>query len=181
MLAGGQVADMALARLDSSRNFGLRKPVPLDFFDDVRPIHKPYYRLYDLESKRLNDIYLSQNSGMQTFRERVREARKKLKLTQQQLARLSGMAQATLSDIERGKNEGSRDVVALASALQVSAEWLINGKQSDDHAAVVAEFAAVYAGSNQTWRTFLETSIHAARGAIKEADKMAQEDIIKTA
>lgn len=46
------------------------------------------------------------------------------------------------------------------------------GAESD----VVNEFAAVYAASNDTWRTFLKTSILAAKGAMKEkeAPGMAQ-------
>lgn len=98
---------------------------------------------------------------MKTFGERVRESRKKLKLTQKQLAKASGMAQATLSDIERGKNEGSRDVVALAKALKVSAEWLINGEQGGDAEMIAAvnEFVAVYRSITDNGRVLLMNAL----------------------
>lgn len=57
----------------------------------------------------------------------MREARKRLKLTQKQLAAASGVSQTTISDIERGRNETSADIVALARALKVTAEWLADG------------------------------------------------------
>jgi transcriptional regulator with XRE-family HTH domain len=62
---------------------------------------------------------------MSTFAERVREERIRAGLTQVQLAELAGLAQATISNIESGRNEGSRDLVTLARALKVSAEWLV--------------------------------------------------------
>ena len=103
---------------------------------------------------------------METFGERVKESRKKLGLTQKQLSKLSGMAQATLSDIERGKNEGSRDVVSLANALKVSAEWLINGAGDTtcctDTDKVVSEFALVYENATEGGRAMLRDAIQAA-------------------
>jgi len=102
---------------------------------------------------------------METFGERVKESRKKLGLTQKQLPKLSGMAQATLSDIERGKNEGSRDVVSLANALKVSAEWLINGAGDTTCCTdtdKVSEFALVYENATEGGRAMLRDAIQAA-------------------
>lgn len=65
---------------------------------------------------------------MEKFADRVRRARKDAGLTQKQLAAASGLSQTTISDIERGRNETSADVVALARALKVLAEWLADGK-----------------------------------------------------
>lgn len=172
---------MTLASYDSSRNFGLSKPIPLDFFNHVRPVHGVYYRTDDLESKRLYDIYLGQNSGMKTFGERVRETRKKLKLTQGQLAKLSGMAQATLSDIERGKNAGSRDIVALANALKVSAEWLINGEQSGeaDMVEAINKFVAVYRSITDEGRVFLMNALKGVgMGFMREDRRNGSADVV---
>lgn len=65
---------------------------------------------------------------METFGDRVREARKKRGMTQKQLAAASGLSQTTISDIERGRNASSADIVALARAVGVSAEWLADGR-----------------------------------------------------
>ena len=68
------------------------------------------------------------NCDMESFADRVRSARKSAGLTQKQLATISGLSQTTISDIERGRNETSADVVALARTLGVLAEWLADGK-----------------------------------------------------
>lgn len=65
---------------------------------------------------------------METFGDRVREARKKRGMTQKQLASASGLSQTTISDIERGRNDSSADIVPLARALGVNAEWLADGR-----------------------------------------------------
>jgi SOS-response transcriptional repressor LexA len=65
---------------------------------------------------------------MGTFSDRVREARKELGLTQIQLAAAAGLSQTTISDIERGRNDSSADIVSLARAIGVRAEWLADGR-----------------------------------------------------
>ena len=68
------------------------------------------------------------NCDMDTFADRVRSARSAAKLTQKKLAAASGLSQTTISDIERGRNATSADIVALARALGVLAEWLADGR-----------------------------------------------------
>jgi transcriptional regulator with XRE-family HTH domain len=65
-----------------------------------------------------------------TISDRVRETRKKLKMTQIFLSERAGMSQGTLSDLERGKNKSSLELVSLARELHVNAEWLATGKVS---------------------------------------------------
>lgn len=64
---------------------------------------------------------------MSTFRERVRSRRKEIGLSQKALAERSGLSQTTISDIERGRNDGSREIIALARTLNVQAQWLAYG------------------------------------------------------
>lgn len=101
---------------------------------------------------------------MKTFAERVKAQRKQAGLNQQQLAKISGLSQTTISDIERARNEGSRDVVRLAHALKVSAEWLITGlgkKDIEAHVATESELLAVsdLPNSKQTRRTNMQLLI----------------------
>lgn len=77
---------------------------------------------------RLSVFYLYHNCDMDTFGSRVRETRKALKWTQKQLASAAGLSQTTISDIERGRNDSSADIIALARSLRVSAEWLADGR-----------------------------------------------------
>lgn len=57
---------------------------------------------------------------------RIKEARKKQKLTQMQLAELAGMEPNNLSHIERGLSKGSvQSLVNIASSLGVSLDSLL--------------------------------------------------------
>lgn len=64
---------------------------------------------------------------MRTFGSRLRETRDELGLSQGELAKVSGITQPTISNLERGRNQGSSYVAQLASALKVNAKWLATG------------------------------------------------------
>lgn len=66
---------------------------------------------------------------MNTFGDRVRSRRKELEKSQKELADATGLSQTTISDIERGRNDGSREIIALAKVLRVQAQWLAYGTQ----------------------------------------------------
>lgn len=78
--------------------------------------------------------------------ERVREWRKRRGLTQSQLSTISGVSQATISVIEKGKQAPTAETLyRLARALDVRMEWLVrevatslpiggeNPEQDDEH------------------------------------------------
>lgn len=65
---------------------------------------------------------------MKTVAERLLWARKEARLTQEQLAKRVGLSQTTISDLERGRNEGSRDLVQIAIKLDLNPRWLATGK-----------------------------------------------------
>lgn len=65
---------------------------------------------------------------MSLFKDRLRERRKALGLSQKQLAKKAKVSQTTISDIERDRNKGSSEIAALAHALQCSALWLAEGR-----------------------------------------------------
>ena len=60
---------------------------------------------------------------------RIRDCRLKLKLSQAELARMSGTKQSHISKLELGRAQGTRTIAELAKALQVNAYWLATGKQ----------------------------------------------------
>lgn len=64
---------------------------------------------------------------MRTLSETLKAARLRADLTQLELAKKSGLSQSTISDIERGRNESSRDLPAIASALGITVESLLSG------------------------------------------------------
>ncbi len=64
---------------------------------------------------------------MATVGERVKKARKAEKLNQTQLSKKAGIAQSTLSALERGHNTTTKAIVALAIALRRRPQWLQHG------------------------------------------------------
>ena len=62
-----------------------------------------------------------------TIGNRVKEARKKAGMTQEMLARLSGVPQARISALELNKNKKSSYLIQLSNALGVSPNWLETG------------------------------------------------------
>ena len=57
---------------------------------------------------------------------RIRETRKRLKLSQSELAELLQISTSHMSDIENGKTNIGLDIfMRLTEALQVSADWLL--------------------------------------------------------
>jgi len=68
---------------------------------------------------------------MDTLGKRLKAARetfKPKKLTQKQVADRAGIAQATVADIERGRNETTTKLPDLAYAVSCSLNWLATGK-----------------------------------------------------
>ncbi|MFH1614928.1 MAG: helix-turn-helix domain-containing protein [Planctomycetota bacterium] len=67
-----------------------------------------------------------------SFGERVRHARKQVKLNQTELAeKIGGTTHATISNIEKGKVNPSIEITAkIAHALNLDLHWLITGQSS---------------------------------------------------
>lgn len=63
--------------------------------------------------------------------DRVRQKRKELGLSQQELAKLTGMAQSAIGQIENGRNKRTTKILELAEALQTTPEYLLNGIQTN--------------------------------------------------
>jgi transcriptional regulator with XRE-family HTH domain len=66
--------------------------------------------------------------------QRVQHRRQHLAWTQEELARESGVPQATISRIEKGqrRNPGADVIRRLARALGVTADWLIGMYEDED-------------------------------------------------
>lgn len=61
---------------------------------------------------------------MDTLAKRVKFGRKRLSLSQDDLAKLSGLKQSDISKIETGKIQKTTGIAALAHALQCNPYWL---------------------------------------------------------
>ncbi|ROV56601.1 helix-turn-helix domain-containing protein [Neisseria chenwenguii] len=65
---------------------------------------------------------------MEHIGDRIKEARLKLGLSQSALAKRADVSQGTIGQLESGRNQSSGKIVELATALNVSPEWLLYGK-----------------------------------------------------
>jgi SOS-response transcriptional repressor LexA len=63
-----------------------------------------------------------------TFGDRVRERREAHEMSQEQLAKASGVSQSTIAQIESGRNKGTKHILKLATAIGVRPEWLETGR-----------------------------------------------------
>ncbi len=63
-----------------------------------------------------------------TLGERLKFARKKRGLSQASLAKLAGVAQGTIGNLESGERKSPRGLLSIARALKVDPNWLETGK-----------------------------------------------------
>lgn len=81
---------------------------------------------YKCKSHCQNQSVLDYDCTMRTFAERLKATREEQELSQVQLALRSGVSQSTIANIESGRNQGSKYILAIARALDVRPQWLEN-------------------------------------------------------
>lgn len=86
---------------------------------------------------------------MEELKDRLKSARLDAGMTQKQLSDATGITQPVISDLEKGKQQGSAALVKLAEALGVSPSWLDQGagprrptadQQTQSASVVLSEF-----------------------------------------
>lgn len=65
---------------------------------------------------------------MESFGDRIKQRRLELKLSQHELAKRAKVSQGTIAQIETGLSQSSAKIIDLATALNVSPEWLLYGR-----------------------------------------------------
>lgn len=130
------------------------------------------YRIYAIESQRLCDTKRHHDCDMETIGERVRRLRKARGLTQIQFATLAGIAQSTISGIEKGERQiQPASLIEMAHILRTEAYYLkygvgisdLDGDRSDDVREIVQAFPLLDASVKEIW-------LSSARAALKKAD-----------
>lgn len=89
-------------------------------------------RYPEVNSYRNEDGNYSCYMGETTFGARLRQRRERLRMTQGELGMRAGLTQETISNIESGRNRGSRHTAKLAAALRCRALWLETGRGPED-------------------------------------------------
>jgi len=120
---------------------------------------------------------------MITLANRLREARAKAGLSQAKLAKLAGVSQSTIANIESGIRFEPQKAVQIARALGVSAEWLIEGRDTpvptkkapppdpENMGEVCAEFFWTYSNCNEMGQSFLRNAIKTAHQHFVDTDR----------
>jgi transcriptional regulator with XRE-family HTH domain len=63
--------------------------------------------------------------------ELIKQLRIKAKLSQTELGKKCGLSQTTISDLERGRNDGSTELPSIAKALGMTTEELLSHQTND--------------------------------------------------
>lgn len=151
-----KLTDVGLSSACAARDLSLRQPADsLNLGNDCRPVHSGdqciangITRASAAAIVQRHAVHLIAGSGSvadvtTTFGDRVREARTRRGLSQAELARLAGIAQPTLAQMETGRNEGSKKVALLAAVLGVNPVWLTTGRGPRDSNDVASSISGV--------------------------------------
>lgn len=144
-----------------------------------RILGAPRMSCQGIPSVLLNNIH-----GM-NWNERISAARTKLGINKSEFARRVGVSTATTADWETGtiKMIDGKNLVKVASVLNVSPEWIITGAGSMDSAdgdndmvGAVNLFVNTYRHTTDEGRKYLLGSITAVRAAFVSEDRRKQGD-----
>ena len=114
----------------------------------------------------------------QRIAEKIRGIRKLKKLTQADLAELTGFAVSHISHLETGRKRTSLDaLIRIANALGVTVDQLLEGNQTWDYQVYQAELFNLLADCNQYERAILFSCAKTIKQQLRQhADLFPQED-----
>lgn len=111
--------------------------------------------VHEVDSEGQDESYenmaLATNKALDSFAARLTFRREQCGFTQAQLAAKSGLSQATIGNLETGRNKGTKKILELAKALHITPEWLIHGGNlSQAQATVVRKDFGILSAEEQS-------------------------------
>ena len=132
MLTAYPAGDCALVNAEPFSSNLLRPEVGDEFFVDSAHGTPPYGNSHKVihGNTHLQEYGSAPDTPVMELKDRIKAARAHANLTQGQLATRVGMDQTSISNLERGKSQGTSYIAQIASACGVSALWLAEGTGS---------------------------------------------------
>ena len=129
MLTPDPTRNRALVDFEPLGGDFLRPEEGNELFKDGLHAALPYVNTHIVEHGHttLQRYGLTSNNRAMEYKERIKAARRHAGLTQAQLAKVVGIDQASISDLERGRSQRSSYNASIAKACGVSAIWLESG------------------------------------------------------
>lgn len=129
MLFTNPTGNGALINLELLSGGLLRPEEGNEVFKDGVHAAPPYVNTHIVEHGHttLQRYGFASNNRKMEYKERIKAARRHAGLTQAQLAKLVGIDQASVSDLERGRSQRSSYNASIAKACGVSAIWIESG------------------------------------------------------
>lgn len=145
MLTANPARNGALINAELSGGLVLRTEIGDEVFINSAHDIPPYGNTHTVahEHTHLQGYGNAPDTHLMELKDRIKRARAHANLTQAELAVKVGMDQTSISNLERGKSQGSNFIAQIASVCGVSAIWLAQEKGPMTHSGYQADLERI--------------------------------------